>query len=47
MVWNTEGGFLNWYAGIGGGGGSYNRDSQTTEIITMTFSAFVAGDIAS
>lgn len=41
-VWNIDGGF-NWYAGVGGGLGSwrYNRDDQSD---SGTF-AFLAGDI--
>lgn len=45
-VWNIEGGF-NWYAGLGGGLGSYsfndNRDTNGDDF-TDTF-VFVAGDI--
>jgi hypothetical protein len=39
-VWNIDGGF-NWYAGVGGGLGSWNRDYNDT---SGTF-AFAAGDI--
>jgi hypothetical protein len=39
-VWNIDGGF-NWYAGVGGGLGSWNRNSNNT---SGTF-AFAAGDI--
>ena len=45
-VWNIEGGF-NWYAGIGGGVGSYNRDyyeNNNNDYNDGVF-AFAAGDI--
>lgn len=41
-VWNIDGGF-NWYAGVGGGLGSYSFDS-TVEKENGTF-VFVAGNI--
>ena len=41
-VWNIDGGF-NWYAGIGGGVGSYSYDNNNTSY-NDTF-AFAAGDI--
>jgi hypothetical protein len=41
-VWNIDGGF-NWYAGIGGGVGSYSYDNNNTRY-NDTF-AFAAGDI--
>ncbi|SEG32326.1 hypothetical protein [Flavobacterium urumqiense] len=41
-VWNIDGGF-NWYAGVGGGLGSYSYDNNNTHY-NDTF-AFAAGDI--
>tara|TARA_R110000868_G_scaffold26223_3_gene101346 strand:+ start:539 stop:1042 length:504 start_codon:yes stop_codon:yes gene_type:complete len=41
-VWNIDGGF-NWYAGVGGGLGSYNYTDNNTRY-SDTF-AFAAGDI--
>jgi hypothetical protein len=41
-VWNIDGGF-NWYAGVGGGLGSYSYDNNNTSY-NDTF-AFAAGDI--
>jgi hypothetical protein len=41
-VWNIDGGF-NWYAGVGGGLGSYSYDNNDTHY-NDTF-AFAAGDI--
>ena len=41
-VWNIDGGF-NWYAGIGGGVGSYGYEDNNTKY-NDTF-AFAAGDI--
>ncbi|MDI5950011.1 hypothetical protein [Flavobacterium yafengii] len=43
-VWNIEGGF-NWYAGIGGGVGSYNRDYYDNRDYNNGTFAFAAGDI--
>ncbi|WP_308990618.1 hypothetical protein QLS71_003960 [Mariniflexile litorale] len=42
-VWNIEDGF-NWYAGVGGGLGSYSFNNNNGNDYTDTF-AFVAGDI--
>lgn len=42
-VWNIDGGF-NWYAGVGGGVGSYGYDDNDNNSINETF-AFAAGDI--
>jgi hypothetical protein len=42
-VWNIDGGF-NWYAGVGGGLGSYNHDYKDGSSDNGTF-AFAAGDI--
>lgn len=42
-VWNIDGGF-NWYAGAGGGLGSYSFNDNNGNDFTDTF-AFVAGDI--
>ena len=42
-VWNIDGGF-NWYAGVGGGLGSYSYDDNTNTHYNDTF-AFAAGDI--
>jgi hypothetical protein len=44
-VWNIDGGF-NWYAGIGGGVGSYNRDYYDNDrIYNNNVFAFAAGNI--
>ena len=44
-VWNIDGGF-NWYAGIGGGVGSYNRDYyDDNRIYDNNVFAFAAGNI--
>ena len=43
-VWNIDGGF-NWYAGIGGGVGSDNRDYYDNRIYDNGVFAFAAGDI--
>ena len=43
-VWNIDGGF-NWYAGIGGGIGSHNRDYYDTRVNTNEVFVFAAGDI--
>ncbi len=40
-VWNIDGGF-NWYAGVGGGVGSYNFDDNDLDDETFLFAA---GDI--
>lgn len=42
-VWNIDGGF-NWYAGIGGGLGSFNFNNNNGNDFTDTF-VFAAGDI--
>lgn len=43
-VWNIDGGF-NWYAGVGGGLGTYNfNDNHENDDHTDTF-VFAAGDI--
>jgi hypothetical protein len=42
-VWNIDGGF-NWYAGVGGGLGSYSYDDNSNNRYNDTF-AFAAGDI--
>jgi len=42
-VWNIDGGF-NWYAGVGGGLGLYNRDLNDGGTESGAF-AFAAGDI--
>lgn len=42
-VWQIDGGF-NWYAGVGGGLGSYSFDNDNGNDFNETF-AFVAGDI--
>ena len=42
-VWNIDGGF-NWYAGIGGGLGSYRYEDNNNNTVSDTF-AFAAGDI--
>ncbi len=42
-VWNIEGGF-NWYAGLGGGLGSYDFNNNDRDDATDTF-VFAAGDI--
>ncbi|MFD0991496.1 hypothetical protein ACFQ1R_15460 [Mariniflexile jejuense] len=42
-VWNIDGGF-NWYAGVGGGLGSFSFDNGNGNDYTDTF-AFAAGDI--
>lgn len=41
-VWNIDGGF-NWYAGVGGGLGTWNHDDNLNN--DNGFFAFVAGDI--
>ena len=43
-VWNIDGGF-NWYAGVGGGVGTYNRDYRDNRDYNNGAFAFVAGDI--
>ena len=43
-VWNIDGG-LNWYAGVGGGVGSYNRDYYDNRDYNNGVFAFAAGDI--
>ncbi|MDG2431578.1 hypothetical protein, partial [Flavobacterium sp.] len=43
-VWNIDGGF-NWYAGVGGGVGSYNRDYYDNRNYNSNTFAFAAGDI--
>ena len=43
-VWNIDGGF-NWYAGIGGGVGSYGREYYDNTVYDNTIYAFAAGDI--
>ncbi|TDD95934.1 hypothetical protein [Flavobacterium cellulosilyticum] len=43
-VWNIDGGF-NWYAGIGGGVGSYGRNYYDNRVYDNTIYAFAAGDI--
>lgn len=43
-VWQLDGSF-NWYAGVGGGLGSFSIDLPNNEDITDTF-IFAAGDIA-
>jgi hypothetical protein len=42
-VWNIDGGF-NWYAGVGGGVGSYSYDNDFNNGEDETF-IFAAGDI--
>ena len=42
-VWNIDGGF-NWYAGVGGGLGSWNHDYNDGTSDSGTF-AFAAGDV--
>lgn len=42
-VWNLDGGF-NWYAGAGGGLGSYSFDNNNGNDFNETF-AFLAGDV--
>jgi hypothetical protein len=42
-VWNIDGGF-NWYAGVGGGVGSYSYDDNNNNSFNETF-VFAAGDI--
>lgn len=42
-VWDLEGGF-NWYAGVGGGLGSFSFDNPGGKDISDTF-IFVAGDV--
>lgn len=42
-VWNLDGGF-NWYAGVGGGLGSFSFDNPGGKDISDTF-IFAAGDI--
>jgi hypothetical protein len=37
-VWNIDGGF-NWYAGVGGGVGSYSYDNNNTYNDTFVFAA--------
>lgn len=43
-VWNIDGGF-NWYAGVGGGVGSYNRDYRDNRNYDNETFVFAAGDI--
>jgi len=43
-VWNIDGGF-NWYAGVGGGVGSYNRDYVDNRSYNDGVYVFAAGDI--
>lgn len=43
-VWNIDGGF-NWYAGVGGGVGSYNRDYYDNRDYNNNAFVFAAGDI--
>jgi hypothetical protein len=43
-VWKIDGG-LNWYAGVGGGVGSYNRDYYDNRDYNNGVFAFAAGDI--
>lgn len=43
-VWNIEGGF-NWYAGLGGGVGSYDFDDKRDEDGATDTFVFAAGDI--
>ena len=43
-VWNIDGGF-NWYAGVGGGVGSYNRDYDDDRNYDNNVFAFAAGNI--
>lgn len=43
-VWNIDGGF-NWYAGVGGGLGTYNRDYYDNSNYNNETFAFAAGDI--
>ncbi|UQD57254.1 hypothetical protein [Flavobacterium sp. K5-23] len=43
-VWNIDGGF-NWYAGVGGGVGSYGRDYYDGRVYDNGMYAFAAGDI--
>jgi len=43
-VWNIDGGF-NWYAGVGGGVGSYGRDYYDNRVYDNSIYAFAAGDI--
>jgi hypothetical protein len=43
-VWNIDGGF-NWYAGVGGGVGSYSRDYYDNRNYDSNAFAFAAGDI--
>ncbi|GGD93389.1 hypothetical protein [Planktosalinus lacus] len=43
-VWNIDGGF-NWYAGVGGGAGSYSWDRDEFPDRRSDGFAFVAGDI--
>lgn len=42
-VWNLDGGF-NWYAGVGGGLGSFSFDNPGGKDISDTF-VFAAGDV--
>ena len=42
-VWNIEGGF-NWYAGIGGGLGTWSYNDNKSDRYNETY-AFVAGDL--
>jgi hypothetical protein len=43
-VWNIDGGF-NWYAGVGGGVGSYSRDYYDNRNYDSNAFAFAAGDM--
>jgi len=43
-VWNIDGGF-NWYAGVGGGVGSYNRDFNDDDRNDNDVFAFAAGNV--
>ena len=43
-VWNIDGGF-NWYAGVGGGLGSYSFDNLPNGIDDSETFVFVAGDV--
>jgi hypothetical protein len=43
-VWNIDGGF-NWYAGVGGGVGSYSRDYYDNRVNDRNAFVFAAGDI--
>lgn len=43
-VWNIDGGF-NWYAGVGGGVGSYNREYYNNTNYKNGAFVFAAGDV--